>query len=76
VVTETYKDKLKNNIEWALREGGMHFDETSSVHKTLRAITERLNQVAIPYAVVGAMAMFAHGVSTVHGSSGHPRYAG
>jgi hypothetical protein len=61
VVTETYEEKLKNNFEWALGEAGMHFDETNSVHKTLRAITERLNQVAIPYAVVGAMAMFAHG---------------
>lgn len=39
----------------------MYFDETSAVHKTLRAITAKLNQLGISYAVVGGMAMFAHG---------------
>src|SRR3954452_11164354 len=39
----------------------MHFDEKSSVHRTLRAITKRLDDLSIPYAVVGGMALFAHG---------------
>lgn len=39
----------------------MHFEEKNAVHDTLRGITRRLNDLKIPYAVVGGMAMFAHG---------------
>ncbi len=39
----------------------MHFEEKNAVHDTLRRITRRLNDLSIPYAVVGGMAMFAHG---------------
>ncbi len=57
----SYEQKLKGDLEWALHEAGMYFDETSQVHKTLKQLTQRLNELAIPYAVVGGMAMFAHG---------------
>src|SRR5699024_10183528 len=46
---------------WALKEGGLHFVEKNAVHDTLRRITSRLKSLGIPYAVVGGMAMFAHG---------------
>jgi len=39
----------------------MHFDEKSAVHQTLREITRRLDKLGINYAVVGGMALFAHG---------------
>ncbi len=39
----------------------MHFEEKSAVHLTLRRITQRLDQLGIPYAVAGAMALFFHG---------------
>jgi hypothetical protein len=61
VMGELYEDKLKENLDWALREGSMHFDQDSGVHKTLRAITSRVDKLGISYAVVGGMAMFAHG---------------
>jgi hypothetical protein len=57
----TYEEKLNSNLEWALREGSLHFEEKNAVHETLRRITRRLNDLQIPYAVVGGMAMFAHG---------------
>jgi hypothetical protein len=57
----TYEQKLNANLEYALREGSMHFEEKNAVHETLRRITRRLNELGIPYAVVGGMAMFAHG---------------
>src|SRR5271170_2608116 len=57
----SYEDQLNSNLRWALREGSMHFDEDNQVHKTLKQITNRLNNANIPYAVVGGMAMFAHG---------------
>ena len=40
----------------------MHFEEKSAVHATLRKITRRLGELDIPYAVVGAMALFFHGL--------------
>jgi hypothetical protein len=57
----TYEQKLASGLEYALNEGSMHFDEKSEVHRTLRGITKRLDALNIPYALVGGMAMFAHG---------------
>ena len=56
-----YEKQLDADLEWALREGSLHFQEKNAVHQTLRRITQRLNELNIPYAVVGGMAMFAHG---------------
>jgi hypothetical protein len=39
----------------------MHFERESAVHKSLERITKRLEEIGIPYAIVGAMAMFFHG---------------
>ncbi len=58
---ETYEQRLDRNLEWALQEGSMHFEQGNAVHKALRKITRRLDELGIPYAVVGAMAMFFHG---------------
>ena len=55
-----YEQLLSRNMDW-LREGSMHFEKDSSVHKTLRKIVKRLEQLQVPYAVVGGMAMFFHG---------------
>jgi len=57
----TYEQRLNRNLDWALREGSMHFEKDSAVHKTLRKITKRLDELGIAYAVVGGMAMFFHG---------------
>ena len=57
----TYEQRLNRNLDWALREGSMHFDKENAVHKTLRKITKRLDELGIPYALVGGMAMFFHG---------------
>jgi Uncharacterised nucleotidyltransferase len=37
-----------------------HCEETSAVFDALRKITNRLNEVGIPYAVVGGVALFQH----------------
>ena len=57
----TYERRLDSDPNDALREGSLHFEEKNAVHDTLRAITRKLNELGIPYAVVGGMAMFAHG---------------
>jgi hypothetical protein len=56
-----YETKLDRDLGWALREGSMHFEKESAVHKALFKIAKRLDELGIPYAVVGGMAMFFHG---------------
>jgi hypothetical protein len=56
-----YEQLLDRNLDWALREGSMHFEQESAVHKALRKIARRLEELGIAYAVVGGMAMFFHG---------------
>src|SRR5262249_51487244 len=58
----TYEQQLSNNLDWALREGSMYFEEKSAVHQTLRRLAKRLDQLGIPYVFVGGMALFYHGV--------------
>jgi hypothetical protein len=60
-VIVTYEQRLNSDLNWALDEGSMHFDETNAVHRALRRITARLTELGIPHAVVGGMAMFFHG---------------
>jgi hypothetical protein len=56
-----YETRLKRDFEWALREGSMHFEEESAVQQTLRRITKKLEDLGVPYAVVGGLALFFHG---------------
>ena len=57
----TYENKLDSDFDWALREGSRHFEYGSAVHQTLRRLASKLEELGIPYAVVGGMALFAHG---------------
>jgi hypothetical protein len=57
-----YEDRLDRDRRWALDQGGLHFEGKSAVQKTLRSICRRLDELEIPYAVVGGMALFEYGV--------------
>ena len=57
----SYERRLDEDRRWALNEGSRHFDGTSDVHATLQRICRRLNELDIPYAVAGGMALFKHG---------------
>src|SRR5438128_1099837 len=56
-----YEQLLDRDPGWALREGSMHFEKGSAVHKTLEKIAHRLDELHVPYAVAGGMALFVHG---------------
>lgn len=56
-----YEQLLNQNLGWALQEGSLHFEQASAVHQALRKIVRKLDQLGIPYAVVGGMALFIHG---------------
>jgi hypothetical protein len=60
-VVVPYEQRLKENGRWALNEGGLHFERDSAVHKAMRRIAKRLDELNIPYAVAGGMALFKHG---------------
>jgi hypothetical protein len=56
-----YEQQLSRDPRWALREGSMHFERESAVHKALEAIARRLQELGIPYAIAGGIALFFHG---------------
>lgn len=57
----TYEQQLDRDVRWAFREGSMHFEKESAVHKTLERIARKLDELGVPYAVAGGMALFFHG---------------
>ncbi len=44
-----------------MSEGSRHFDEKSAVFQALHKIVAKLDELSIPYAIVGGMALFRHG---------------
>ena len=58
----SYESRLNRNPRWALSEGSRHFEGKSAVFDALRKIAKRLDGLGIPYAVVGGMALFQHGL--------------
>jgi hypothetical protein len=56
-----YEKLLNRDLDWALREGSIHFERESAVHTTLRRVTRRLDELGIPYALAGGMTLFLHG---------------
>ena len=57
----SYESRLDADLRWALDEGSLFFEGKGSVHEALRKVTRRLDELGIPYALVGGMAMFFHG---------------
>jgi hypothetical protein len=57
-----YEKQLDRDSRWALSEGSRHFEEKSAVFAALQKITQRLNDLDVPYAIVEGMALFKHGV--------------
>src|SRR6516164_3139204 len=56
-----YEEQLNRDRRWAFQEGSMHFEKENRVHKTMERITQRLEELSVPYAIVGGMALFFHG---------------
>jgi hypothetical protein len=57
-----YEQALEQDSRWALSEGSRHFEEKSAVFDALGKIVKRLTELRVPYAIVGGMALFHHGV--------------
>jgi hypothetical protein len=58
---QSYESHLNGDLTWALMEGSMHFEGTSAVHRTLKRLAHRLDELNVDYAIAGGMALFFHG---------------
>ena len=56
-----FEDKMARGGTEALIEAGRFFTRNDPVHDTLRRMAEKLEELRIPYAIVGGMALVAHG---------------
>lgn len=56
-----YEQRLNQNSRWALSEGSLFFEDKGSVQQAMRRIAQRLEEIGVPYAIVGGMALFQHG---------------
>lgn len=61
VALPTYEAKVAADPRWAVAEGSLFFEGKGAVQESLRRIAARLNELEIPYAVAGGMALFQHG---------------
>ncbi len=58
---EAYEATTRRGGDAAIREASRFFMQTDAVYESLHSITQRLGSLKIPYAVVGGMALVAHG---------------
>lgn len=56
-----YEARLRQDRRWAMDDGDAFFRREGAVFASLRKITRRLVELGIPHAVVGGMALEAHG---------------
>ena len=58
---EPFEATVRRGGVTAIREASRFFMQTDPVHESLREITSELGKLGIPYAVMGGMALVAHG---------------
>jgi hypothetical protein len=56
-----YEQRLNQNSRWALTEGSIFFEDKGAVQQAMRRIAKRLDELGVPYAIVGGMALFQYG---------------
>ena len=56
-----YERLMRENRDWGMNQASLYFEDKGRVRETLRRISRRLNDLQIPYAVVGGVALFQHG---------------
>ncbi len=56
-----YEQRLQQDPRWAMTESARFFDGSGKLLETLRELSKRLDELRIPYAVIGGLALTAHG---------------
>src|SRR5438128_253085 len=60
-----FEKRLDSNLGAALNGASRFLEGRGEVHTSLRRICQRLDELAVPYAVAGGMAVFAQGLRRV-----------
>ncbi len=60
-MVEAFEERVRRGGDTALWELGLFFMDANPVNHALKKISAKLEELKIPYAVVGAMALNAHG---------------
>lgn len=58
---EAFEDRMRRGGNAAIEAAGQFFMRADPVHHALHAIVRRLDALGVPYAIVGGMALVAHG---------------
>jgi hypothetical protein len=57
----TYESQLSDDGRFAMAEATRYFQGGGGVHETVARISRRLDELGVPFVVVGGIAMFHHG---------------
>ena len=57
----TYEERLQDDYLQLLKEASNYYMARGDVFTTLQTLTRRLEEAKIPYALVGGLALAAHG---------------
>src|SRR5262249_18455084 len=57
----TYEQMLDQDWRRAFSEGSRHFEGKSAVQDALFKLARRLDDLGVPYAIAGGMALYRHG---------------
>lgn len=56
-----FEARLDANLEYAVTQGSIFFEDRGAVQETMKRIASRLTEAGIPYAICGGMALYRHG---------------
>ncbi|MFN8456895.1 MAG: hypothetical protein U0401_19890 [Anaerolineae bacterium] len=57
----SYEQRLRHNPDLVLKEATLYFNQQGDLYRTLRDLAQRLDELGIPYALIGGLALAQHG---------------
>jgi hypothetical protein len=64
-----YEDRMSADWEWGMNQSSLFFEGKGLVRRTVRRISQRLNQLGIPYAVAGGLALSITAIAGIRKTS-------
>lgn len=57
----SYEQRLRHNPDLVLKEASLYFNHRGDLYQTLHDLAQRLDELGIPYALIGGLALAQHG---------------